>query len=279
MSRVSTPCSTEDIERDISSFLQLRSAALAAAASGDTFFKFSIIPGYVFFSRRRPQPLPLQPPTPNHLHTGPNDLGLQAFLRYNYHMQDLVPRLDGFKADMDWQFTWLEGYATGTIEVKSRSLWFDWACMLWNMAAQESMRGAKVKRESDEGIRTACKHFQTSAGVFDFVRTVILPRLHGENLGQTLSEVGLQLSKHLMLAQGQMCFYEKALRDRKAGNMKPGIIAKLASQTSAFYNECYKACLDSNLSRILDPSWRLHCEFQTRCLDGAAEYWYVHNTT
>jgi hypothetical protein len=31
--------------------------------------------------------------------------------------------------------------------------------------------------------------------------------------------------KELMLAQAQLCFYEKAVKDQKAGHMKPGTIA------------------------------------------------------
>jgi len=76
-----------------------------------------------------------------------------------------------------------------------------------------------------------------------------------------------------MLAQGQLCFYEKALRDRKSGNMKAAIIAKLASQAGVYYDEVCRACADVVLSRIIDPSWRAHAEFQARCMDGVAEYW------
>jgi programmed cell death 6-interacting protein len=76
-----------------------------------------------------------------------------------------------------------------------------------------------------------------------------------------------------MLAQGQLCFYEKALRDRKAGSMKPGIIAKIASQTSVYYDSVCRFCADVSLSRVLDPSWKAHAEFQARCIEGVAEYW------
>ena len=47
------PDKVQEVERDVTSFLQLRQAALDA------------------------------------IKAGPTDLGLQAFLRYNYHMNDL----------------------------------------------------------------------------------------------------------------------------------------------------------------------------------------------
>jgi BRO1-like domain len=78
-----------------------------------------------------------------------------------------------------------------------------------------------------------------------------------------------------MLAQGQLCFYEKAVKDRKSGSMKASIITKLATQTAVLYSEANKVCSEAGISRILDPSWKLHMEFQYRCMEGAAEYWYV----
>ena len=81
------------------------------------------------------------------------------------------------------------------------------------------------------------------------------------------------MAVNLMLAQGQMCFYEKSIKDRKAGNMKPAIIAKLSAQTSYFYEEANKYSMDVDLGRMIDNSWKIHTEFQHRQLNACAEYW------
>ena len=122
-----------------------------------------------------------------------------------------MPRLDGFRDQMDWSFAWGEAFSTSKREVKSNSMYFDWGSVMWSLGAQESLKGAKTTRDSDEGIRISCKHFQTAAGIFDFILTNVLPHLPPKCC-ITLSAPSLQLVKNLMLAQGQMCFYEKSIK-------------------------------------------------------------------
>lgn len=72
-----------------------------------------------------------------------------------------------------------------------------------------------------------------------------------------------------------MCFYEKAIRDRKSGNtaITSSVIAKLAYQTALFYNETASTCNTGILPNILDASWKSHEEFQAALFFAAAEYW------
>jgi hypothetical protein len=83
------------------------------------------------------------------------------------------------------------------------------------------------------------------------------------------------MSIQLMMAQAQLCFYEKAIRDRKSGNsaITSSVIAKLAYQTALFYNETAVTCNTGILPGILDPSWKNHEEFQAKLFFAAAEYW------
>ena len=80
--------------------------------------------------------------------------------------------------------------------------------MLWNLGALESQRGAKIDRSSEEGIRNASKHFQQAAGIFEHIRKNLTPHFQG-TLVSGLTEEGLHMSVQLMLAQAQLCFYEK----------------------------------------------------------------------
>lgn len=82
--------------------------------------------------------------------------------------------------------------------------------------------------------------------------------------------------KSLMLAQGQLCFYEKSVKDKKNGTMKASIVAKLAKQTSTFYQTTCVACKVGALGSMLDISWFAVTDFQSKCFQGAAEYWQAH---
>lgn len=78
------------------------------------------------------------------------------------------------------------------------------------MAALESQLGAKIERTTDEGIKSAYKHFQQAAGYFDYILHDIFPNCTtapGTLVG--LSADGLGMARDLMLAQAQLCFYEK----------------------------------------------------------------------
>lgn len=57
----------------------------------------------------------------------------------------------------------------------------------------------------------------------------------------------LNMAIHLMLAQAQECFYEKAVKD----NMKASIIAKLAAQVADYYEFTLTLVTNSALSSIV----------------------------
>jgi len=69
-----------------------------------------------------------------------------------------------------------------------------------------------------------------------------------------------------------MCFYEKAVRDRKKELVKPDIVAKLAAQTAIFYSQTATR-IQSIPANYLDFSWIALISFQAKCIHGKAEYW------
>ena len=152
--------------------------------------------------------------------------------------------------------------------------------------------GAQSDRSTDEGIKTANKFFQQSAGIFDHIHqlmssprgkalfsstqgTFILNQYCGQisdlvlisgvicvNL-PCLSMESLNFVKQLLLSQAQLCFYEKAVRDKKTnGTMKSSVIAKLAAQSSTLFRNAVAACKVGSMASILDPTWSYHVEYQ-----------------
>lgn len=202
-----------------------------------------------------------------------SEIGTQYFLRYHYHMSSIAKKISGYESELKLAFNWADPFRTKK-NFTQNSFYFDWACVLWNFAATESIKGAKIDRNNDEGIKLASKHFQQASGIIEFIKSEISPHLSGPILSGLTTE-GLQLSSQLMLAQAQLCFYEKCIRDKKSGNsnMKSNIIAKLAAQTALFYENSSKACATGCLPGVLDASWPNLINFQQNLFKGAAEYW------
>jgi programmed cell death 6-interacting protein len=76
-----------------------------------------------------------------------------------------------------------------------------------------------------------------------------------------------------MLAQAQTCFYEKSVKEQKAGTMKASIVCKLASQIVLHYNSALSYARHANVSTVVDISWIHHMEFQKESFRALAEYW------
>jgi programmed cell death 6-interacting protein len=129
-----------------------------------------------------------------------NEVGIQFFLRYDYQMSSISKKISGYESELKLAFQWADPFRTKKTFTQN-SFYFDWACVLWNFAATESIKGAKIDRTNDEGIKLASKHFQLSAGIIEYIKTEISPHLTGSMLSGLTPE-GLQLSSQLMLAQG-----------------------------------------------------------------------------
>lgn len=201
----------------------------------------------------------------------PSDIGQQTILRYVAQTRSFLPRISGMESEIKTSFAWFDAFMGLKKEAHS-NFYFDLAAFLWNLGAFESVRGSKVDRSTDEGIRIASRHFQQAAGYFDYIQEHILPKLVNCTL-PCLTVDCLHMVKQLLLAQAQLCFYEKAVRDKKKDSMKSNIIAKLSMQTSLFYAAASVACRAPSLTMVVDISWFAVSDFQAKCFLGAAEYW------
>jgi len=201
-----------------------------------------------------------------------SDESVQMLLRYNYHVSSISKKLSNNENSLNFSFTWFDAFRPNKSFV-SASLFFDRECILWNMGAFESMKGSQISRDNEDGIRTACRHFQQAAGIFKYIKENITRNVRG-GCTPDLSEDGIEFAKQLMIAQAQVCYYEKAVRDRKAtGAMKPIILAKLANQASAYYKSVFIVAKTGTVSASLDASWAAHLDFQTKMFAGVSDYW------
>jgi programmed cell death 6-interacting protein len=202
------------------------------------------------------------------------ETGLNNLLFIIFQLKKMAPRLAEYETEMQISFTYFDAFKQ-TKKITCRTLYYDLSVFLWNYAALHSHVGSRVDRSTDEGIKIAQRHYQQSAGALDSIKEDCLRHMkenENANFGPINSQV-LMMCKELMLAQAQLCFYEKAVKDKKAGTMKPGIIAKLAAQTSMFYRSAADMSKQGLCASYVDENWGIHSEFQCRCFESAAEYW------
>ena len=140
--------------------------------------------------------------------------GLQALLMYQAQLKQLGPRLmlppEGVGLSFEWKDAFLQGKSA-----EQSSFVFERCAVLFNCGALESAVGASEDRASEDGLRKACKAFQSAAGFFGACKA-LLPELTGKGaVTPDTTSQGLGMAAALMLAQAQACYYEMAVRQSK----------------------------------------------------------------
>jgi BRO1-like domain len=189
-----------------------------------------------------------------------------------HHLKSVAPRLTEYSSNLKLTFCYQDAFWP-TKSISSNSLYYDLSIFLWNFAALQSQIGSRIERSSDDGIRAANKHFQSAAGALEWICDNCMQHLSDGNSSGPINASVLRMMIMLMLAQAQLCFYEKSVRDRKAGLMKPAIIAKLAAQTSHFYRASADLSKNDYCGAYIDATWSNHADYQHKCFAAAAEYW------
>jgi programmed cell death 6-interacting protein len=219
-----------------------------------------------------------------------DQLGQQHLLRYNYHLSSITMRLGSYEREMNLTFSWYDAYRPSR-RFTSTSFYYDWIGVVWNMASFESVRAARADRSTEEGIRVASRGFQQAAGLFGYISEHLVPKINA-GISPDITQEGLRMAQEvinltphshfithlntfsqIMLAQAQVCFYEKAVRDRKTGGMKATIICKLAAQAAKFFQSSLSFARQGAMPGTLDVSYTATLQFQSECFNGAAQYW------
>jgi programmed cell death 6-interacting protein len=126
---------------------------------------------------------------------------------------------------------------------------YEKVCVLFNIAALQSSVAASQCFDSDDGLKTAAKLFQQSAGIFSHLKSAA-PAL-GQEPTPDLSPDTLHVLSIMMLAQAQEICLVKAIKD----GMKDQIVAKLACQNDEMYADVLKAMQKDGLRSLWDKEW------------------------
>ncbi|KAN0092781.1 BRO1-like domain containing protein [Tylopilus felleus] len=195
-----------------------------------------------------------------------------AFISYHAQLVFVIRKLP---SDIGLEFSYAHVFAPpSSIPVTLRSLTFERAATLFNLAALYSQLAASEDRSTPDGLKRATLHYQNAAGTFTFLRTAALPKLSippdAEESPLDLTVPFVHSLESLMLAQAQECAWQRAVADY----YKNSLIAKLAAGVASLYT----ASLDSLRSAApqvrdkLPSTWILHLETKQRHFRAAAQY-------
>nr|CAD7405110.1 unnamed protein product [Timema poppensis] len=105
-------------------------------------------------------------------------------------------------------FTWRDTYANMVCTLAD--IRFEMVSILYNIGAVHSYAGASESRETADGMKLACTHFQCAAWAFQHLKDTF-PQPSGVDLAPDI----MQFMYHLMLAQAQECILEKSMMDNR----------------------------------------------------------------
>jgi programmed cell death 6-interacting protein len=187
-----------------------------------------------------------------------------------------IPKLQQYAAQLVWisgkfpidigvEFPWYPalGYNTNK-PVLRNNLRFELANIIFNIAAMYSQLAMSSNRSTPDGLKIAANNFCLAAGVLSYLRDKILPDLRASP-PEDMDTMTLESLEKLMLAQGQECFWQKAVKD----GLKDATIAKLAARVSDLYNEASEAGVQSD---SISSEWIHHMAAKHHHFAAAAQY-------
>ncbi|XP_064646276.1 tyrosine-protein phosphatase non-receptor type 23-like [Lineus longissimus] len=142
-------------------------------------------------------------------------------------LQNRFPLTDS--DELTISFTWEDAH-TG-VAYTQKDVGFEQACILYNIGALHSVLGASDTRQSAEGMKISCTHFQCAAWALQHLHDSFPP-----SWSQDMDHELLTFQVNLMLAQAQECILEKSMTD----NRKSTITAKVAAQIVEYYRQALK---------------------------------------
>ncbi|KAG7154429.1 Tyrosine-protein phosphatase non-receptor type 23-like 1 [Homarus americanus] len=137
-------------------------------------------------------------------------------------------------------FNWYDIYSSVVYNVTD--IKYEMACILYNIGALHTDLGAMDARNTPDGMKISCTHFQCAAWAFQHLRETY-PQPRETDLSPTL----LTFMYNVALAQAQECILEKSMTD----NRKPTIIAKVAMQVVEYLKAAMKSLWSGNAVALL----------------------------
>lgn len=187
-----------------------------------------------------------------------------------------IPKLQTYAAQLVWisgkfpidigvEFPWYPALGYNTSRPISRNnIRFELANIVFNIAAMYSQLAMSSNRSTPDGLKTAANNFCLAAGTLVHLRDTVLPELR-TTPPEDMDTMTLECLEKLMLAQGQECFWQKAVKD----GLKDATISKLAARVSDLYNEASEAGIQSD---AISSEWIHHMAAKHHHFAAAAQF-------
>ncbi|KAJ5281417.1 hypothetical protein N7478_006789 [Penicillium angulare] len=170
-----------------------------------------------------------------------------------------------FPVDVGVDFAWYPAFGFNTTRpVSQNNLRFELANVLFNLAALYSQLAYSANRTTGDGLKQACNYSCQAAGVLNHLRVDILPDLR-TSPPEDMDDMTLQSLEQLLLAQGQECFWQKAVKD----GLKDVSIARLAAKVSDLYGDAGDLAVKSN---AISTEWIHHMTAKNHHFAAAAQF-------
>ncbi|XP_054714536.1 rhophilin-2-like [Uloborus diversus] len=175
--------------------------------------------------------------------------GVKLLFQYYNLLYFIDKRFFASHRNLGLHFEWFDSL-TGLPSMQ-KSIAFEKASVLFNIAALYTQIGAKQDRTSSDGMDAAVDSFLRSAGVFHYLKQ------NFSNPPSTdLSPEVLDMLTHLMLAQARECLFEKLIADSEKRNLSHCLdIAQEAAQVSEVYKQLHKLLSSTAIKDCVPSSW------------------------
>ncbi|KAK6334313.1 pH-response regulator protein palA/rim20 [Orbilia blumenaviensis] len=169
-----------------------------------------------------------------------------------------------FPVDIGADFSWYPalGYYTQR-PITQNNLQFERANVIYNIASLYSQLAVSVSHSTSEGLRQASNYFSWAAGTLSHLRTEIIPKMRSLP-PDDMDVMTLEALENLMLAQGQECYWKRAVMD----GMKDSNISKLAAKVNDFYAEARDVAKQSD---AISTDWIHHMTAKHHHFAAAAQ--------
>ncbi|XP_064081068.1 tyrosine-protein phosphatase non-receptor type 23-like isoform X2 [Macrobrachium nipponense] len=195
------------------------------------------------------------------IHAPRDFTGCSTLKRYYCQLHFLLSRFPLTEnSSLAITFNWYDIYSSLSYSVTD--IKYEMACILYNIGALHTDLGAMDARNTPDGMKISCTHFQCAAWAFQHLRDTY-PQPRESDMNPTL----LTFFYNVCLAQAQECILEKSMTD----NRKPTIIAKVAMQVVEYLKTAMKnlgsaKSTDAVITEIVGSKklkmWRKYCEFK-----------------